>query len=118
MTARRLTDYLASQDPVFRLPHPYLTAYYVQNGHLPGLFSLKAHDTTTPPGTVTSAPSVSFTEPEDLKSGDRPDDSNNTAWARARRSPLVFVSWGEDQHRLLTGVWLVVYTIFTIRPSE
>ncbi|KAL1836128.1 hypothetical protein VTK73DRAFT_5198 [Phialemonium thermophilum] len=30
MAARRFADYAASQDePIFKLPHPYLTAYHV-----------------------------------------------------------------------------------------
>jgi hypothetical protein len=61
---------------------------------------------------------ISLTEPEDLKSGDRPADTNNTSWARARRSPLVTVQLKKSSSSALSALWLLTYVIFTIRPAE
>ena len=118
MASRRLQDYVVSQDPVLKLPHPYLTSYHVQNGRRSGLFQLTAEDKTPTGAPKLRETSVQFTEPEDLRSGDRPDESNNTAWARARRSPLVHLYWEHGQGPALSAVWLVVYVIFTIRTGE
>jgi hypothetical protein len=118
MASRRLADYVASQQPVLKLPHPYLTAYRVQNGDGPNLFQLKAVDNSADGAPILGETSVQFTEPEDLRSGDRPGDSNNTAWARARRSPLVNLHWTQDREPAIAAVWLVVYVIFTIRTGE
>ncbi|OIW22672.1 hypothetical protein CONLIGDRAFT_152021 [Coniochaeta ligniaria NRRL 30616] len=118
MTSRRLADYVVSQDAVLKLPHPYLTSYYVQNGEGSGLYKLKTNDTTTLGSVNLGESSILFTEPEDLRSGDRPDESNNTAWARARRSPLVTVHGTQGQQPLTPAVWLLSYVIFTVRPGE
>ncbi|KAH8906483.1 hypothetical protein BR93DRAFT_898130 [Coniochaeta sp. PMI_546] len=118
MTTRRLGDYAVSQDPVLKLPHPYLTSYRVHNAEGSGLYKLKIDDETTLGAANLGESSIIFTEPEDLRSGDRPDDSNNTAWARARRSPLVAVQWKRDQQPVVSAVWLLIYVVFTIRPGE
>lgn len=118
MTARRLTDYVASQDPVLRLPNPYLTSYCVRTAEPTGLYALKADHKQQGSAVNIRESTVLFTEPEYLKSGDRPDESNNTAWARARRSPLVDVQWKQDKESVFSAVWLVIYVIFTIRPGE
>lgn len=118
MPSRQLADYVASQDPVLRLPHPYFTTYRVQDGDVAGVFQLKAEHKTTGTPAYPEETCIEFSEPEDLRSGDRPDESNNTAWARARRSPLVALSWTQDQETVISAVWLVVYVLFTIRPGE
>ncbi|KAB5585022.1 acyl-CoA N-acyltransferase [Coniochaeta sp. 2T2.1] len=118
MTARQLADYVASEEPVLKLPQPYLTPYYVRHADASGFYKLKAGENTSHGPVTLTESSVVFSEPEDLKSGDRPEESNNTAWARARRSPLVTVQWEKDQERLLPAVWLVIYVILTIRPGE
>jgi hypothetical protein len=125
--SRRLADYAAGSEPVFRLPHPYLIPYYVvvRDGSSSVHYQLSVRDqqigssgAVVPRHLLTSS-SVSFSEPEDLKSSDRPSDGNNTAWARARRSPLVSVVWEAQASgdALLAQSWLVAYTIFTIRPT-
>jgi len=118
MASRRLHDYVVSQDTVLKLPHPYLTSYHVQKGDRSGSFQLRAEDKTPDGAPNLGETLIQFTEPEDLRSGDRPEESNNTAWARARRSPLVNLHWKHDQEPAISAVWLMVYVIFTIRTGE
>lgn len=113
-------------EPILRLPHPHQTAYFVtastQTSSTPS--SAKSYQLTT--SAPSSDPSlealhnarVSFTEPEDLKSSERPPEANNTAWARARRAPASSIAWDGEQAPTLGQAWLVVYVLFTIRPDE
>ncbi|KAH8881699.1 hypothetical protein GQ53DRAFT_667300 [Thozetella sp. PMI_491] len=126
MVSRRFADYAASSDPILKLPHPYLTAYFVAQGSDAGSFSLRQQEAAGAaidggrrplPEQLHSA-SLTFTEPENLKSSDRPHESNNTLWGRARRSPAVAARWEGAQAPTLAQLWLVVYAIFTIRPGE
>lgn len=120
MAARRLADYASALDPIFKLPHPYLTAYYVVNGDGPGTYQLnpRAQDSGTAlPKDLQGGP-VIFTEPEGLKSSDRPDESNNTPWGRARRSPLVTIHWTQERPPALAQLWLAIYAVFTSSPNE
>lgn len=119
MALRKLADYAVSQEPIIKLPHPYRTTYHVQKGESTS-FCLRAQANASSeaeePHIDTSF--VCVTGPEDLKSGDRPADSNNTSWARARRSPLVTVQLGQSSSSALPALWLLTYVIFTLRPAE
>ena len=50
-----------------------------------------------------------FTEPIDLKSSERPPESNNTPWGRARRSPCSNWVWDGETPPTLGQAWLLVY---------
>ncbi len=63
-------------------------------------------------------PCLSFTEPQNLKSSDRPDESNNTSWGRARRSPAVSVQWTGAHAPTLSQLWLIAYAVLTVRPDN
>ncbi|EOO02377.1 putative aerobactin siderophore biosynthesis protein iucb protein [Phaeoacremonium minimum UCRPA7] len=114
-------------EPFLKLPHPYLTPYLVfqsskSHPEIPEakLFQLRVGQQdasrTTPPQPLHNE-KLYFTEPQDLKSSDRPADSNNTAWARARRSPSVTILW-DDATPSLGQVWLLSYILFTVRADE
>ncbi|KAK3321996.1 acyl-CoA N-acyltransferase [Apodospora peruviana] len=127
---RRLADYAASSEPILRLPHPYLTPYVIVNGEGAGSYQIRQQDVsdaaratidTTNAKPLTQAlhkASLFFSDPQDLKSSDRPHESNNTPWGRARRSPAVTVSWKDLQPPTVGQLWLIAYAIFTVRPSE
>lgn len=120
MAVQRLADYVSSLDPIFKLPHPYLTAHYVVKGDSPGTYQLETRDQksgTQAPALPRGVP-LYFTEPEGLKSSDKPEESNNTPWARARRSPLVIVRWSQESQPDLAQLWLVFYAIFTVQPNR
>lgn len=117
-----------SADPVIRLPHPYLTPYFsTSSSKATSSSSTKLYQLSTPeqPDSQTQTPpeplhseTLHFSEPEDLKSSQLPPQSNNTAWARARRSPSSSLVWDGDAAPTLARVWLVVYVLFTVRPDE
>ncbi|KAK4100406.1 hypothetical protein N658DRAFT_567518 [Parathielavia hyrcaniae] len=118
---RQLVRYAACSDTILKLPHPYQTAYLVKQAEGSTSYQLVPQDPT--PGTKPLASplhnaAVSFSEPQDLKSSDRPTGSNNTPWARARRNPAVTVTWTSAEPPTVGQLWLIAYAIFTVRPSE
>ncbi|KAK4445070.1 acyl-CoA N-acyltransferase [Podospora aff. communis PSN243] len=117
---RRLSDHVSAEEPILKLPHPYQTPYRVakcNDGN--GLYQLQQSDAGTKPLLEPlHNPALSFTEPQNLKSGDRPNASDNTLWGRARRSPAVKASWKDTQPATIAQLWLLTYALFTLRPSE
>lgn len=117
-----------SADPVIKLPHPYLTPYFITSpSKATTSSSTKLYQLSTPEqaDSQTQAPpeplhstSLHFSEPEDLKSSELPPQSNNTAWARARRSPSSSLVWDGDAAPTLAQAWLFIYVLFTVRPDE
>ncbi|KAK1753391.1 acyl-CoA N-acyltransferase [Echria macrotheca] len=111
MASPRLAEFASSSEPILKLPHPHLTAYgvvSVDNG-----FRLRQLD-GKPRGLDNE--SLVFSEPTDLKSSDRPHESNNTPWGRARRAPFVSVTYKTPA--TVAQLWLLSYIIFTVRPAE
>lgn len=126
MSRLTLADW-PSSEPILRLPHPYQTAYFADATTKTTSSSAKFYQLKTSPsdtsisdaslGALHNA-SLYFSEPEDLKSSERPPESNNTAWARARRSPSSSIVWDGESTPTLGQAWLIVYVLFTIRPEE
>ncbi|KAK8022074.1 hypothetical protein PG993_012841 [Apiospora rasikravindrae] len=110
-----------SDGPVLRLPHPYLTSYYVvKSSTNDELSQLEARNTEGSSGKPLPKPlhnpSLYFTDLTDLKSSERPPESNNTPWGRSRRAPETTFVWdGEPPN--LGQAWLLIYVLFTLRPS-
>lgn len=124
MSRLSLADW-PSSEPVLRLPHPYQTAYFSSAAESSSSTSSKFYQLKPETSSSSQSPSeplhndqLSFSEPEDLKSSERPPEANNTAWARARRSPSSTLTWTGEAAPTLAQAWLVVYTLFTIRPEE
>uniref|UniRef100_L7J8N8 Aerobactin siderophore biosynthesis protein iucB n=1 Tax=Pyricularia oryzae (strain P131) TaxID=1143193 RepID=L7J8N8_PYRO1 len=124
---------LDSSTTVLRLPHPYHTPYAVtKSSRTHGSDELPLYQlgitSTAPAGlaadrashAVLHSDGIFFTEPTDLKSSDRPHESNNTPWGRARRSPSVTALWDAKRSALPTPaqLWLLAYLVFTVRPAE
>ena len=116
----QFATFAASSDPILKLPHPYLTAYLVKktDTNLYQLTPRESEPTNRPLASPLHNAAVSFSEPQDLKSSDRPKDSNNTPWARARRNPAVTVRWSSTEPPTVGQLWLVAYAVFTTRPGE
>ncbi|KAJ9656900.1 hypothetical protein H2198_004653 [Neophaeococcomyces mojaviensis] len=99
-----------------RLPYPYLTTYHAiptSEHHLK--IQLSEDGPESPPQDLHS---------NDLQhraleppQGTLPEVSNNSAWARARRSYSTTITWHESQPSL-AQIWLVVYMIFTQTPDH
>lgn len=117
-----------SSEPILRLPHPYQTPYSPAaserstSSSSSKLYQLRPSPAADVGGRAPDEPLHSdklyFTEPQGLRSGQRPSESNNTAWARARRSPSATIGWDGDEPPTLAQVWLVVYALFTIRADD
>jgi N5-hydroxy-L-ornithine N5-transacylase len=111
-------------EPVLKLPHPYLTPYVLVKSSKAteaGLPLLQIQPQAADNGKDLPEPlhstSLHFTEPADLKSSERPPESNNTPWGRARRSPSSTFSWEGPKAPTLAQAWLLVYVLFTVRPQ-
>ncbi|KAI0020858.1 acyl-CoA N-acyltransferase [Xylariomycetidae sp. FL0641] len=117
----------SENDTVVKLPEPYLTSYGLSKSSrqdpesaTPFLqIKLQGTDSRgTPPPEALHNDRVYFTAPTDLKSSDRPAESNNTPWGRARRSPSARIAWeGESAAPTLAQAWLLIYVLFTLRPG-
>jgi N5-hydroxy-L-ornithine N5-transacylase len=116
----------AENETVIKLPHPYLTSYYLVKSSRKledgtPLLQLKVETTKDSKTASLSEPlhneALFFTEPALLKSSERPPESNNTAWGRARRSPSSTFTWDGSEAPTLGQAWLLIYVLFTIRPS-
>ncbi|KIX01198.1 uncharacterized protein Z518_08923 [Rhinocladiella mackenziei CBS 650.93] len=119
-----------------RLPHPYLTTYAVHEvsspqtltsssakwlhiRHEPRVLSTgmsTRYDGQAPPEVLHS--NAVFSEPRnDKKENELPPFSNNTAWARVRRSPESKIVWNEPSAPKIAQTWLIIYSLFTLRPE-
>lgn len=121
-----LKDYPPTE-PILRLPHPYQTPYFVVASSKATSSSSKLYQLTTPSTAVSKGQSPTeplhndklyFSEPEDLKSSERPPESNNTPWARARRCPGSSLVWDGEPAPTIGQAWLVIYVLFTVRSGE
>ncbi|RYP11160.1 hypothetical protein DL764_000231 [Monosporascus ibericus] len=117
----QLSGVVADQT-VLKLPHPYETEYTVQKASNKStktpLYILvpKSSSSKALPFDLHNA-RLAFTEPIDLKSSELPPDSNNSAWARARRAPCATFCWDGSEAPTVGQAWLVVYALFTVRPG-
>jgi N5-hydroxy-L-ornithine N5-transacylase len=109
---------------VIQLPHPYLTPYAVVNTSKTsqsGAQLYQVQPQKTEKGQALSEPlhntSLYFSAPADVKSSERPPESNNTLWGRARRSPSSTFAWDGSAAPTLGQAWLLVYILFTVRPQ-
>ncbi|KAL2753748.1 hypothetical protein ACRALDRAFT_1071843 [Sodiomyces alcalophilus JCM 7366] len=126
---------LSPNETLLKLPHPYLTEYsirrafshdeYIGRSQDGGLhfYQLIPRETQSPsssqplPEPLHNA-DFYFTEPTFLKSSELPPDSNNSAWARARRSPSCISSWDGPHPPTLAQAWLLAYVLFNAQPTE
>lgn len=106
------------------LPHPYLTRYFTEAAS-----SDKAQATLR----ITPAPihSGKDTQPQllfplhnaalsftTLQKGIEVSESDNTQWARSRRSPSVTFTWTSQDTPTIAQLWLLIYSLFTVYHSE
>ena len=117
-------------DTILKLPHPSLNEYSVEKivpatnafSSAP-LFRINLRSKLAKQAVLPELHSseLHFSEPIDLKSSELPAQSNNSAWARARRSPCVTVTWqglgGGAEPPTIAQAWLLLYLLFTTRPS-
>lgn len=109
------------QYPLVKLPHPFLTTYQVRTvaETTPAKLNLALHDQS-----LAGRP---FPQPLHLDSltwldlrfrkDDCPPLNNNSAWARARRSPHTTFQWAENSAPSLGQIWNVVHAIYLAHPT-
>ncbi|KAF4447629.1 hypothetical protein F53441_8833 [Fusarium austroafricanum] len=115
---------LKARETVAKLPHPYQTEFAIEkvstspdtNAPTHKLVQ-KASESTKPLPFDLYGAGFAFSDPIDLKSSELPPQSNNSPWARARRSPCVTVYWDGIEAPSLGLVWLLAYALFTLRTS-
>lgn len=112
---------VSPDETLIRLPHPYPTEYTVhkatQTKDTQPLFQIVPKKPIPQLSFDLHNAQLRFSEPADLKSSELPSPSNNGAWARARRSPCVTASWDGEAPPSLAQAWLLLYVLFTVRPS-
>lgn len=106
-----------------RLPHPYLTTYHlvpsskVQDGNQ--LYRLQKSSE----GEAQAFPyalhddQLYFSAPQPVNPDSAVPTSNNTAWARARRSPSCLCTWQTSSAPTVGQIWLFLYAIFTVQEE-
>jgi hypothetical protein len=108
---------------LLKLPHPYLTAYTIKNTASEGQpinnrISLSTADTSSeglsPPAPLDNE-TISFSDIAFLAQDAAPPKGDNSAWARARRSPYLTISWTGDQPTV-PQLWLIAYALVSLHP--
>ncbi|KAF4961039.1 hypothetical protein FGADI_554 [Fusarium gaditjirri] len=115
---------LEAGETVVKLPHPYQTEFAIEKVSAQPDTNAPAYKLVQKaPGSDKPLPfdlcndGLAFSDPIDLKSSELPPQSNNSPWARARRSPCVTVHWDGTESPSLGQVWLLAYALFTLRTS-
>ncbi|KAF9633000.1 hypothetical protein BFW01_g3863 [Lasiodiplodia theobromae] len=103
--------------PAVKLPHPFLTTYRVRtvSETSPAKLVLALED-QPPAGRPLDQPlhldSLSWLELTFPPKDKSPPPSNNSAWARARRSPQTKFQWTGNSAPSLGQIWNVVHAIY------
>lgn len=111
------------QYPLVKLPHPFLTAYRVEVVRETSPASLKLSLDEQPwAGKPLSQPlhhdSLSWLDLAFLPQNERPPISNNSSWARARRSPQTTFEWTGNNAPSLGQIWNVIHAIYLAHPMH
>lgn len=103
-------------ETIVKLPYPYYSEYTLSGSSEQHQLALKPN-TTAESHAALHHPSLTFTALSGLKSSEIPPQSNNSAWARARRSPFSVVSWTGSETPTVAQAWLLLYVLFTMKPD-
>ncbi|KAF4335565.1 hypothetical protein FBEOM_10601 [Fusarium beomiforme] len=123
-TPRGTFSALNAGETVVKLPHPYQTEFAIEKVPIPPEANAPVYKLVQKaPGSGKRLPfglyeaGLVFSDPIDLKSSELPPKSNNSPWARARRSPCVTIRWDGTEAPSLGQVWLLAYALFTLRTA-
>jgi hypothetical protein len=124
MSATAQLSSFSSDETIVKLPHPYHAEFAVQktsdassDAQFYQLTQKASSKSQNLPIQLVSS-DLAFSEPIGLKSSQLPAQSNNSAWARARRSPCATLRWKNDAAPSLAQAWLVLYVLFTVYPAN
>lgn len=94
---------------VVQVPEPFGTAYGIKPS--PDQMAYQLHSLSgSRPDTGFHFSDPSFEDPAYI-----PLESNNSAWARARRSPVIRAIWKDAP--ALSEMWTFAYAVFTLQPN-
>lgn len=108
--------------PPVKLPYPFLTTYRIQrvSEETPRLI-LTLEDQPAK-GRALPQPlhsdTLSWLDLTFLSEDERPPISDNSPWARARRSPSTTFQWAGDAPPSLAQIWNVVHAIYLTHPTN
>ncbi|KLJ11958.1 hypothetical protein EMPG_12883 [Blastomyces silverae] len=111
--------------PLVRLPEPYKTKYELyqaSSGPNGRIFQLRLSSDQNNGAIMPPEPlhhdMLYFSELIPSPEATLPAGSDNTAWARACRNMVSFVTWDGESAPTVGQIWTMVYAIFSMRPSE
>lgn len=109
--------------PPVKLPHPYLTAYRVQTIGQSTPIKLTLVHEGQPSGSKALPKSLhsdklTWTELSFSPKSEWPPASNNSAWARARRSPGTVFEWTGNSPPTLGQIWNLTHAIYLAHPTN
>ena len=113
----------AAEPFILKLPHPYLTAYAVTSVAPHGqalrycmlLSAAHSKGNGIPPPTPLHSNDATFSDIAFLAEDAVPPPSDNSSWARARRSPCSTVSWAVERPSA-AQFWLIAYALVSLHP--
>lgn len=109
--------------PLVRLPEPWKTTYdlkVVSTNRTLRRFQLcrspRSDDGIPPPEPLHHA-SLTFTDLLEPDLSTTPEESNNSAWARAVRAPLCQITWTGVETPAVGQIWTLIYALETLRSN-
>lgn len=109
--------------PLVRLPEPWKTTYSLQvvsterSNRNFQLSRLAQPDEAIPPPEPLHNDKLTFTDLAAPDESSIPGEGNNSAWARAQRSPVTYVTWSGEEAPTVGQIWLLVYAIVSLRSE-
>ena len=116
------TSTVQNNYPPVKLPHPFLTTYRVHQlaGTTPTRLVLRLEDQPSqgrPVPEPLHLETLSWLDLGNTPREDWPPISDNSPWARARRSPSTVFSWPGNSAPSLAQLWNVVHAIYLAHPT-
>jgi N5-hydroxy-L-ornithine N5-transacylase len=115
---------MAADKPfILKLPHPYLTAYVIEETTSPekpknyriSPSTSNAGSGAIEPPTQLHHDGLTFSDAQFLPTNTLPPKGDNSSWARVRRSPFVTVNWVGDRPSV-PQIWLLAYALVSLHP--
>ncbi|KKY39024.1 putative siderophore biosynthesis protein [Diaporthe ampelina] len=108
--------------PPVKLPYPFLTTYRVQKVSENAQRLILTLQDQPAKGRALPQPlhsdKLSWVDLTFPAENDRPPTSDNSPWARARRSPSTNFQWEGDTPPSLAQIWNVVHAIYLCHPAN
>ncbi|KAF2424852.1 hypothetical protein EJ08DRAFT_617721 [Tothia fuscella] len=112
----------AQKYPFIKLPHPFLTSYRVNtiDAKSPAKLSLMLEEQPSLSKPLSQPLHLDYLTWRDLTfkpEKELPPLTDNSVWARARRSPQTVFQWTQDSAPSLGQIWNVVHAVYLAHPT-